>query len=46
MEKYIQKEIKQSSDLYGREILPECTFESEYGKLTLSIAIIPNFSSY
>ena len=25
--------ISKPSDLFGKEILPECTFESEYGKI-------------
>ena len=37
--------MMQPSDLYGREILPECTFESEYGKLTVSHVIVPDFSN-
>ena len=36
--------ISQPSDLFGREILPECTFESEYGKLKLNSVVIPDFS--
>ena len=35
----------QPSDLFGREILPESTFASEYGKLTLGHVIVPDFSS-
>ena len=35
----------QPSDFFGQEILPECTFESEYGKLTLGKVIVPDFSS-
>ena len=35
----------QSSDLFGQEILPESTFESEYGKLTLKGVVVPDFSS-
>lgn len=45
MEKHESQEIAQPSDLFGREILPECTFESEYGKLTLGSVIVPDFSS-
>lgn len=45
MEKHDSQEISQPSDLFGLEILPECTFESEYGKLTLGHVIVPNFSS-
>lgn len=35
----------QPSDLFGQEILPESTFESEYGKLTLRSVVVPDFSS-
>lgn len=35
----------QPSDLFGREILQECTFESEYGKLKLGGVVVPDFSS-
>ena len=45
MEKHVPQEITQPSDLFGREILPECTFESEYGKLTLGRVVVPDFSS-
>lgn len=44
MEKHFPHEITQPSDLFGREILSECTFESEYGKLTLGNQIVPDFS--
>ena len=44
-EKHISPEITQPSDLFGLEILSECTFESEYGKLTLSPVVVPDFSS-
>ena len=44
-EKHISKEITQPSDLFGQEILSECTFESEYGKLTLGPVVVPDFSS-
>ena len=44
-EKKILPEITQPSDLFGLEILSECTFESEYGKLTLSPVFVPDFSS-
>ena len=44
-ENHISKEISQPSDLFGQEILSECTFESEYGKLTLSPVFVPDFSS-
>ena len=36
--------ILQPSDLFGREILPECTFESEYGKLKFNSVVVPDFS--
>jgi hypothetical protein len=36
--------ISQPSDLFGKEILPECTFESEYGKLKFNAVIVPDFS--
>ena len=45
MEKHVSQEITQPSDLFGREILSECTFESEYGKLTLGRVVVPDFSS-
>ena len=45
MEKDSIEEIKQPSDLFGYEIIKDCTFESEYGKLTLSPLFIPDFSS-
>ena len=45
MEKHVPQEITQPSDLFGQEILPECTFESEYGKLTLGRVVVPDFSS-
>ena len=44
MEKHESQKLTQPSDLYGREILSECTFESEYGKLTLGRVVIPDFS--
>ena len=44
-EKKILPEITQPSDLFGLEILSECTFESEYGKLTLEHVIVPDFST-
>ena len=44
-ENHISKEITQPSDLFGQEILSQCTFESEYGKLTLSPVFVPDFSS-
>lgn len=37
-------DILQPSDLFGKEILPECTFESEYGILKLRSVIVPDFS--
>ena len=36
--------ISKVSDLFGKEILPECTFESEYGKLKLNAVVVPDFS--
>ena len=45
MEKFPLSEIKQPSDLFGREILPECTFESKYGKLTMKSVVVPDFSN-
>ena len=36
--------ISEVSDLFGKEILPECTFESEYGKLKLNAVVVPDFS--
>lgn len=36
--------ISQPSDLFGKEILPECIFESEYGKLKFNAIIVPDFS--
>ena len=45
MEKHVPQKITQPSDLFGLEILPECTFESEYGKLTLGRVVVPDFSS-
>ena len=36
--------ILQPSDLFGKEILPECTFESEYWKLKFNAVIVPDFS--
>jgi hypothetical protein len=36
--------ILQPSDLFGKEILPECTFESEYGKLKFNAVVVPDFS--
>lgn len=45
MEKHASQEITQPSDLFGQEILPECIFESKYGKLTLGPVIVPDFSS-
>ena len=44
-ENHISKEITQPSDLFGQEILSQCTFESEYGKLTLAPVFVPDFSS-
>ena len=38
------QEIENPKDIFGKEILPEITFESQYGKLTFSRVIIPDFS--
>ena len=45
MEKHFPQEITQPSDLFGQEILPKCTFESEYGKLVLGRVVLHDFSS-
>ena len=45
MEENTSKEISNPSDLFWYELLPECTFESEYGKLIVIQVIIPDFSS-
>ena len=45
MEKCTSNEIIQPSDLFNLEILPECTFESEYGKLTIRPILVPDFST-
>ena len=37
--------ISQPSDLFGKEILPECKFESEFGKLKFNAIIVPDFSN-
>ena len=44
MKKLFPKKISQPSDLFDLEILPEITFNSEYGKLTLGSLIVPDFS--
>lgn len=36
--------ILQPSDLFGKEILPEYTFESEYGKIKFKAVVVPDFS--
>jgi len=36
--------ISQPSDLFGKEILPQCTFESKYGKLKFNKIDVPDFS--
>ena len=36
--------ISQPSDLFGKEILPQCTFESKYGKLKFKKIVVPDFS--
>ena len=43
--KQIIPQIISPSDLFGLEIFPENKFESEYGILTLSPVIIPDFSN-
>ena len=45
MDKIDVSSILQPSDLFGKEILPECTFESEYGKLKFKAVVIPDFSN-
>ncbi len=44
MDKIDVSSILQPSDLFGKEILPECTFESEYGKLKFNAVVVPDFS--
>ena len=44
MDKIDVSSISQPSDLFGKEILPECTFESEYGKLKFNAVVVPDFS--
>jgi len=39
------EEINQPSDLFGYVILPEITFDSIYGKLTIGQVLVPDFSS-
>jgi len=36
--------ISQPSDLFGKEILSECTFESQYGKLKFNAIVVPDLS--
>ena len=36
--------LSKPSDLFGKEILPECTFESDYGKLKFNKIVVPDFS--
>ena len=45
MEKFPLSGIKEPSDLFRKEILPECTFESKYGKLTMKSIVVPDFSN-
>ena len=45
MDKIDVSSILQPSDLFGKEILPECTFESEYGKLKFNAVFVPDFSN-
>ena len=44
MDKIDVSSILQVSDLFGKEILPECMFESEYGKLKFNAVVVPDFS--
>ena len=44
MDKIDASSILHPSDLFGKEILPECTFESEYGKLKFNSIIVSDFS--
>ena len=44
MDKIDVSSISQPSDLFGKEILTECTFESEYGKLKFNAVVVPDFS--
>ena len=44
MDKIDVSSILQLSDLFGKEILPECIFESEFGKLKFNAVVIPDFS--
>ena len=37
--------ISKPSDLFGKELLPECKFESEYGKLKFNPILVPDFSN-
>jgi len=37
--------ISSPSDLFGKEILPEYTIESEYGTLKFNPIIVPDFSN-
>ena len=37
--------LSQPSDLFGKELLPECTFESEYGILKFNSIVVPDFSN-
>ena len=41
----MSNKINQPSDLFNFEIIPEITFQSRYGNLTLSKVIVPDFSS-
>ena len=44
MDKIDVSSISQLSDLFRKKILPECRYESEYGKLTLNAVVVPDFS--
>ena len=44
MDKTDVSSILQVSDLFGKEILPECMFQSEYGKLKFNAVVVPDFS--
>ena len=42
MDKIKASSILQLSDLFGKEILPECIFENEYGKLKFYAVVVPD----
>ena len=39
---YNVDDILQPSDLFDKEIMSECTFESEYGTLKLHSIVVPD----